>query len=80
MTPMLSESIITEILAFVKPGRDVSLQEIVKATGFNRNTVSKYVLVLEAQKRLVHTRTIGAAKLYTAPIVLPKPSKEDEKK
>ncbi len=77
MGKMLSEAATDKILSFVMPGKDFSLQEIADGTGLNRNTVSKYVLILEAERKLIQTRTVGHAKLYTKVIVLPKEVKDN---
>lgn len=72
MGKMLSEAATDKILSFVTVGKDFSLQEIADGTGLNRNTVSKYVLILEAEKKLTQTRTVGHAKFYTQVLVVPK--------
>lgn len=45
--------------------QDLTIEEIATGTGIHRNTVSKYVYGLEKEKRIVMTRQIGKAKLYT---------------
>lgn len=76
MRPTMDPATVDKILVFVRPGKDVTIHDIAKATGINRNTAAKYVIILEAQKKLVLTRMIGTAKLYTAPIHLPKEEAE----
>jgi len=54
-----------EILdALEKAGRDLSIQEIADLTHLSRDTVSKYVGILEAEGKIEMTREIGRAKLY----------------
>ncbi len=43
---------------------DLSIQEIADKTNISRETVSKYILVLEAEGKIVKTREIGKAKMY----------------
>lgn len=45
--------------------RDLSIEEIVVATGIHRNTISKYVYGLEKEGTIIMTRQVGAAKFYT---------------
>ena len=42
----------------------VTIQDIADATKMSRETVSKYMLVLEAENKIKVTKTIGKAKLY----------------
>lgn len=42
----------------------VTIQDIADATKLSRETVSKYMLVLEAEKKIKVTKIIGKAKLY----------------
>ena len=42
----------------------VTIQDIASATKLSRETVSKYMLVLEAQGKIRVTKIIGKAKLY----------------
>jgi response regulator of citrate/malate metabolism len=42
----------------------VTIQDIANATKFSRETVSKYMLVLEAEGKIKVTKIIGKAKLY----------------
>lgn len=43
---------------------DLSIQEIADKIHISRETVSKYILVLEAEGKIVKTREIGKAKMY----------------
>ena len=42
----------------------VTIQDIADATKISRETVSKYMLVLEAEGEIKVTKTVGKAKLY----------------
>lgn len=42
----------------------VTIQDIADITGISRETVSKYMLVLEAERKIKITKVIGKAKLY----------------
>lgn len=42
----------------------VTIQDIADATKMSRETVSKYMLVLEAEGKIKVTKKIGKAKLY----------------
>jgi DNA-binding IclR family transcriptional regulator len=42
----------------------VTIQDIADATKISRETVSKYMLVLEAEGKIKVTKIIGKAKLY----------------
>lgn len=55
---------IVECLRKAAP-RDLSIEEISKETGIHRNTVSKYVYSLEKEGKIIMSRLIGGAKLYT---------------
>ena len=44
----------------------VTIQNIADATKISRETVSKYMLVLEAEGKLKVTKVIGKVKLYEA--------------
>jgi len=56
-----------EILeALEKAGRDQSIQEIADLTHISRDTVSKYIGILEAEGKIEMTREIGRAKLYSS--------------
>lgn len=56
--------IVYECLRKAAP-RDLSIEEIAKLAKMHRNTVGKYVLALEREGRIVMTRRLGNAKLYT---------------
>jgi DNA-binding IclR family transcriptional regulator len=57
---------ILDCLKKAAPGpRDLSIEEIAAETGIHRNTISKYVYGLEKEGKIVMTRQVGAAKLYT---------------
>lgn len=45
--------------------KDVSIQEIADMTKFSRETISKYVGILEAEGKIKLARKIGIAKMYT---------------
>jgi DNA-binding IclR family transcriptional regulator len=45
--------------------KDLSIEEISATTGIHRNTVSKYVFALEGQGKVILSRQLGNAKLYT---------------
>lgn len=55
---------IVECLRNAAP-KDLSIEEIADLTHISRNTVSKYVLALEAQGKIVLSRRLGNSKLYT---------------
>ena len=42
----------------------VTIQEIADATNLSRETVSKYMLVLAAEKKIKITKTVGKVNLY----------------
>jgi biotin operon repressor len=42
----------------------VTIQDIANNTGLSRETVSKYMMVLEAEGKIRVTKKIGKAKLY----------------
>ena len=46
--------------------KDLSIEEIAGITGIHRNTVSKYVFALQKEGRIILSRQLGNAKLYTA--------------
>jgi DNA-binding IclR family transcriptional regulator len=50
--------------ASASPG-DLSIEEIAAKTGIHRNTVSKYVYGLEKEGKIIMSRQVGSAKLYT---------------
>jgi biotin operon repressor len=45
--------------------KDLSIEEVAEITGIHRNTVSKYVFALEKEGKLILSRQLGNAKLYT---------------
>jgi DNA-binding IclR family transcriptional regulator len=45
--------------------KDLSIEELADMTGIHRNTVSKYVFALQSQGKVVLSRQLGNAKLYT---------------
>jgi len=45
--------------------KDLSIEEVAAQTGIHRNTVSKYVFALEKEGKLILSRQLGNAKLYT---------------
>jgi predicted transcriptional regulator len=47
-----------------KNQKDMSIQEIADDSGISRETVSKYVGILEAEGKIRLSRIIGKAKLY----------------
>jgi predicted transcriptional regulator len=47
-----------------KNQRDISIQEIADISGISRETVSKYVGILEAEGKIKLSRLVGKAKLY----------------
>ena len=56
-----------EILeALEKAGRDLSIQEIADLTHISRDTVSKYIGILEAEAKIEMAREIGRARMYCA--------------
>jgi DNA-binding IclR family transcriptional regulator len=55
---------IMECLRKVAP-KDLSIEELSTITKIHRNTVSKYVYALEKEGKVVMTRQLGNAKLYT---------------
>ena len=44
--------------------QDLSIKEIAEISKLSRETVSKYVGILEAEKKIALTRRIGKAKMY----------------
>ena len=45
--------------------KDLSIEEVAEKTGIHRNTVSKYVFGLEKEGKVMLSRQLGNAKLYT---------------
>jgi DNA-binding IclR family transcriptional regulator len=54
------------ILNFLKKEypKDFSIEEIADQTRIHRNTVSKYLLALQAGHKVKSSRTVGRAKMY----------------
>ena len=63
----MTDGIETKILGCLRKSapKDMSIEELAQATGIHRNTVSKYVFALEKQGKLLMTRSLGNAKMYT---------------
>ena len=55
---------VLEVLKQAAP-RDLSIDEIAELVKMHRNTASKYVYALEREGKVVMTRQIGNAKLYS---------------
>ncbi len=55
-----------KILEFLKQShpKDFSVQEVADGTEFHRNTVSVYLKVMVAEKKVIIARKIGNANLY----------------
>ena len=64
---MLNQEIKEKILEFLKSKhpKDFNIQEIADETDTHRNTVSTYVKVLVAEKKLKITRKMGKIRLYS---------------
>jgi DNA-binding IclR family transcriptional regulator len=45
--------------------KDLSIEELSNITRIHRNTVSKYVFALEKEGKVILSRQLGNAKLYT---------------
>lgn len=45
--------------------KDLSIEELSHITGIHRNTVSKYIFALEKEGKVILSRQLGNAKLYT---------------
>ena len=45
--------------------KDFTIQEVANETNFHRNTISTYLKVLVAEKKVSITRNIGKVNLYT---------------
>ena len=45
--------------------KDLSIEEVAEMTGIHRNTISKYVFGLEKEGKVILSRQLGNAKLYT---------------
>ena len=45
--------------------KDLSIEEVAKLTKINRNTVAKYLFALEREGKIVLSRRVGKAKLYS---------------
>lgn len=46
--------------------KDLSIQEIANISKISRETISKYVGILVAEKKIILTREVGKAKMYAA--------------
>jgi len=44
--------------------KDLSIQEIANISKISRETISKYVGILVAEKKIILTREVGKAKMY----------------
>jgi predicted Rossmann fold nucleotide-binding protein DprA/Smf involved in DNA uptake len=55
---------VLEVLKRAAP-RDLSIDEIAELAKMHRNTASKYVYALEREGKVVMTRQVGNAKLYS---------------
>ena len=55
-----------EILSIIKNAHpnDLSIEEIAKSSRMSRETVSKYIAVLEAEGKVELSRMVGRAKMY----------------
>ena len=64
---MLKEEIITQILKYLKKEHpiDRSIQDIAEAIGKSRETVVKYLIALERDGKILFTRDVGRAKMFT---------------
>lgn len=63
---MMSEEVERKVLACLRKSapKDMSIEELAEATKLHRNTVSKYVAILEAGNKIIMTRALGNAKLF----------------
>lgn len=61
--PVIKQKILT-ILKESFP-KDFTIQEVANATGVHRNTISTYLKVMNAEKKVVITRKIGKINLYS---------------
>jgi DNA-binding IclR family transcriptional regulator len=59
----MSERTILDCIKKAAP-RDLSIEEVSKATGIGRDTVSKYIYGLEKAGKIALTREVGRAKFY----------------
>ena len=69
MTSTKNEKSVKEIVLDAIKNADpkyVTIQEIADATNLARDTVSKYMLVLAAEKKIRITKKIGKVNLYEA--------------
>ena len=64
---MSNPEIKSKILDFLRSNypKDFAITELVKILSYHRTTVSKYIEVLKAEKKIENTRNIGNTKLYT---------------
>jgi len=63
----MTDGALKEILDCLRKAapKDLSIEEVATQTGIHRNTVSKYVFALEKEGKVVLSRQLGNAKLYT---------------
>lgn len=57
-----AKSLVLETLK--KAELDLSVPEVCEKTGLNRHTVSKWLEVLKAEKKIEETRKVGWARFY----------------
>jgi DNA-binding IclR family transcriptional regulator len=64
---MSQEQILAKVLDCLRKAspKDLSIEEIAGLARVNRNTAAKYIFALEAQGKIIMTRQLGRAKLYT---------------
>ncbi len=64
---MSNPKIKRKIMEFLEKNhpKDFSIQEVADATQFHRNTVSTYLKVLVAEKKIIISRTIKNVNLYS---------------
>jgi len=62
----MSAEVEQKVLACLRKSapKDMSIEELAEATKLHRNTVSKYVAILEAGRKIIMTRTLGNAKMF----------------
>ena len=66
---MSQEQILARVLDCLRKAspspKDLSIEEIAGLTKVNRNTAAKYIFALEKEGKVLMTRQLGRAKLYT---------------